>query len=71
MNLTDNETAALAALRAHVEYESKEGWGMVYIDNAGQGHAFEGTLGSLEKKGLYIPQDDEFAGDWGQVKLGV
>lgn len=68
-NLTANQTAVLKTLTAEVEshYDrmpAPEGkvWGSVYLPNCrGFGsREFAGTLGTLEKLGLYKSQDQTF-----------
>ena len=69
MQLTANQTAVMAALTAEVEnhYDRMPApagkvWGSVYLPNCkGFGtREFAGTLGSLEKLGLYNSQDQTF-----------
>jgi hypothetical protein len=66
--LTDNENRVLACLRGAVEGRTidKDGitWGDVYLDNAipdgMSSREFDGTLGSLTKKGLYREYEEAF-----------
>jgi hypothetical protein len=59
----------LRILRSHAEDTGKDGWAMVYLDNASGDldltpHQFAGWLSVLEKRGLYRPYDN-YA--WGEV----
>lgn len=68
--LTKNESAALEALRGHIEERLARGWASVYLDNAKPADWSGGTwaraLGSLAKKGLYRRDDGEA---WGAVLM--
>lgn len=61
---TVNET--LASLRAEIEADHAEGWGVVYLDNArlpGQSdHEFRAHLSALSKRGDYKIIDGETFG---------
>ncbi len=71
INLTENELTAIGYLRDHVEFDDG-GWGTVCLSNAKPSdwsdRTWSGVLGSLAKKGLYVPEcgDD---GCFGEVKL--
>lgn len=64
--MTPNEITVLWELRRHIEHEA-DGFGSVYLDNCigCSSRSFAGTLSSLQKKGLYEPQEYGF----GYVKL--
>lgn len=56
----------LADLRANKEAvdEDADGtrWGVVYLDNAGRGHSFAGSLAALKAAGLYRSMNDQHFG---------
>jgi hypothetical protein len=67
-HFTDNENRVLACLRSAVEgrITDKAGmtWGDVYLDNAIPDgmtvREFDGTLGSLTRKGMYQESEEAF-----------
>lgn len=70
MTLSDDSTLVLNALRKESESDSREGWRMVYLDNARPSSMtptqFRAQLSVLSKAGLYKVVDG-YA--FGEVKM--
>ena len=66
--MTENEIKVLTSLRQNQEGDNGDGFGCVYLPNCdgGKTRSFNGTLSSLEKKGIYRPSGDPC---FGEVKL--
>lgn len=65
IKLNAKEYAVLKSLRDNHE-NARNGWGSIYLDNAGGGfskRAFAGYLSALTEKGLYKSQEDGAFGD--------
>jgi hypothetical protein len=65
-NLTALETKVYNAMLESCEYEIGDGWAQIYLDNARpddiNARQFAAILSSLEQKGLYKSQGDNFFG---------
>jgi hypothetical protein len=72
MNLTTLESQIYTALCNNTEGCNNDGWMTVYLDNARPSDVtarqFASILGSLQKKGLYRSDSDDF---FGKVRIEV